>query len=348
MKDLAICEDGIYFGLPEEDYHAQPRLSNSGIKHLLCSPTDFWVRSWMNPDREMDEDDSAARQAGNAYHARILEGKDAFYSRYYIDLDPANYPDAIRTVDELKAALPEGEKKSGSKPVLIERLLASNPDAIIWDTLKAEHEQANEGKIPLAPDFVKRIEIAAAFIEKHPDLSKAFTGGYPEVSIFWTDENGIKMKSRVDYLKMRATVDLKSFGNQFGKPIDYAVTYSMASYKYHYQAAVYDEAVRAAKDMLKVHGPKIVSGEVDQEWLEKFAGVDEWQFLFVFQQTGVAPVARGYVFPRNLTYDCGRIAVNEAKRRYLECLETYGTDYWIDMTDVRSFDDDEFPVFMTA
>src|SRR3546814_14526079 len=64
-----------------------------------------------------------------------------------------------------------------------------------------------------------------SMIEKHPDLSKAFSGGHPEVSIFWQDEQtGISCKARLDYLKARAIVDLKTFSNPLSKPIDKAIS----------------------------------------------------------------------------------------------------------------------------
>ena len=63
--------------------------------------------------------------------------------------------------------------------------------------------------------------------------------------------------------------------------------------------------------------------------------------------TGVAPVARGYQFPRNMTFECGEIAVRQAKATYADCMDRYGTEPWIDGAGIRAFDDTEFPIFMT-
>jgi hypothetical protein len=41
--------DGIYLNLPEDDYHADPALSASGIKKLLQSPADYWVHQRSQP-----------------------------------------------------------------------------------------------------------------------------------------------------------------------------------------------------------------------------------------------------------------------------------------------------------
>ena len=33
---------GIYFNMPEQEYHADPSLSTSGIKLLLQDPEEYW------------------------------------------------------------------------------------------------------------------------------------------------------------------------------------------------------------------------------------------------------------------------------------------------------------------
>jgi hypothetical protein len=346
---LVLPEPGVYFGMDEAEYHAIPALSNSGIKWLLVSPMDFWARSWMNPDREEPED-TVFTEMGSAYHARILEGREAFYSRYAPALDPEDYPDALRTADEIKAALADADpkaKKAGTKADLIERLLAIRPEAIVWDTLLREHAERHEGKTLLSPALIRKIEISAAMIEKHPTLSKAFQGGQPEVTIIWNcRETGAPMKARIDYLKIRSIVDLKTLSNPLGKPFDRAVTSSMASGKYHIQAAIYCEAVAEARRMIR-ESDLCVHGVVDTDWLKKFAASDDCEFAFVFQQTGVAPVARAYKFPKSLVFDCGRIASREARRQFMEYRERFGDDIWLDFSDIHTFEDTDFPAYIT-
>ena len=67
-------EDGIYFNLPEAEYHALRRLSASGIKNILISLPTFWAKSWMNPEvADSDDKDTNAQILGRAYHAAIFE-----------------------------------------------------------------------------------------------------------------------------------------------------------------------------------------------------------------------------------------------------------------------------------
>jgi hypothetical protein len=349
--------EGIFFGMSDDAYHSIPALSASGTKLLLSSPMLYWASTkWLNKDAAPRE--SEYMELGKAYHARIVEGREVFYSRYDVELDPADHPNALRTMDEIRAvideineALPAKEKikKNGNKGDLVARLLQHRPDAEIWETLLAEHAQVHEGKTLLPFDIIRRIEIAAAMVEKHPQLCKAFTGGFPEVSIFWVcPESGVPMKARLDYLKTKAIVDLKSFSNQREKPVDKAIAHAVAERKYHYQVAVYQEAVEAAKTLLRRDGPAAIRGPApSNDWIKAWLAAPPPEFLFVFQQTGIAPLARGMVFPRNLTFDIGKIAANEAKRRFAENMRGYGPhEPWLDIADIETFEDTSFPAFI--
>lgn len=44
--------EGIYFNLSNEEYHADPALSHSGMTSVLVSWPDYWVRSALNPQRK--------------------------------------------------------------------------------------------------------------------------------------------------------------------------------------------------------------------------------------------------------------------------------------------------------
>lgn len=337
-------DNGIFFGMPEDEYHAANALSASGIKWLRISPLDYWARSAMNPDREPEEE-SAAKVIGKAYHKRIVEGAGAFRASFAPEVDPKDHPTALRTVDDLKEAIAalNAKPKGKNKGELIAQLAALDPSVKVWSLIEADHAAIHDGKTMLPADLIRKIEISAAMIEKHPDLKKAFTGGYPEVSIFWTDpEFCIPMKARLDYLKRAAVVDLKTFENVNGMPIDKAIARTIANYKYHIQARLYLDAVREAKKHIKAGR---VFGEVEPAFLDAVAKSDGHTFMFLFQQKGVAPIARGVILP-SITLDIGQVEIDDAKRRYAECRETFGADPWIDASPVREFDSTEFPAYL--
>ena len=326
--------------MPAETYHAIPALSSSGIKNLLISGPDFWYRTpWLNPDY-VDED-SEAKFIGRAYHTRILEGRSAFYDAYAPDFEAPI--DCIRTVDELKDALIKCgvEKPKGLKGDLIEQLLAIQPGAQIYDELKTDYHVLHHGKEFISLNLIAKIETAAAMIEKHPEISKCFTGGYPEVTVVWT-EGDIRFKARFDYLKPKAIVDLKTFANFLNKPVDSAIYSSMASGKYHIQAAHYLRAIKAAKAAAM---PVDFAGEA--AWLREFTDCEEHGFYFCFQQKGPAPLARAKKFLRGSLWSCGEVAIEEAIKRFRHYMKLYGELPWVDNSVIEEFQDDQFPAYTT-
>lgn len=348
VKHPLVHEDGVFFSLPESEYHSAFGLSSSGIKHLRQSTLDFWARSPLSPT-PVDED-SEAKIVGSAYHKRLIEGRATFEARYAPDIDPAAYPGALRTNDDLKEAIvaaggPDKRIKSMRKAELIETLLQCDPGALIWDRLVAAHNAKHDGKTMLPASLIAKIEIAAAMIEKHPQLCKAFTGGMPETSIFWHDrETGVPCKARLDYWKPKAIVDLKSFDNSIGLPIRKAIARAIANYRYHIQSAFYLRGVTEARRLM---ASGAVYGDVPPEMVKALQASNDVTWLFVFQQKGVAPLARGMVLGRGSVMDIGRMEIEQALVLFARCWATYGADPWLDIADVDTFDDTEFPAYLS-
>lgn len=334
---------GVYFGMDESAYHAAFALSSSGIKLLKAAPLNFWAASVLNPERE--DSDTEAKTIGRAYDKRIIEGKEAFYKLYAPELDPADYPGALRTNEELGEALAKcAIKPKGKKADLIAALEAADPGAKIWERIVAAHAEMHAGKTLLSAKLIRRIEIAAAMIEKHPQLGKAFAGGYPQVSVFWTDEEyGVPCKARFDYLKRAAIVDLKTFENFHDMPLRKAIARAIANYKYHIQARFYLDAVQEARKLISAGE---VHGEVEQAFLDAIVGSDEHRFMFVFQQKGAAPIAQGWCLPE-MTLGSAHVDIEDAKRAFKENWEHYGADPWLDRSEIQTFDPTDFPLYLT-
>ena len=341
-----VMQSGVYFGLDEEAYHRAFALSASGIKHLRVTGLDFWARSVLNPrlaDVQEEEGDSEVLAIGRAYDTRIVSGAEAFRAHFAPEIDPAAYPKALRTVEDLKGRLRELDlKTTGNKPALIDMLLAADPTAQIWEVIQAGYEARHAGKEFLPARLIAKIEIAAAMIEKHPTLSKAFTGGSPQVSIFWVDKtHGVPCKARLDYLKGSAIVDLKSFGNPYGRPLEVAIPREIASRKYHVQAAMYDEGASHVADFIKAER---VFGKADPALITALARNAPKTFLFVFQMKGPAPVARGITLPKeSLTFRIGQSEIDTAKQAFRANWEKYGTDPWVDDSPITALDDAAVP-----
>lgn len=370
----AFPKPGIYFGMPEEDYHAIHAASTSGLKRLSTSSMDYWANSTLNLDKE-EFDERKHLSLGKAYHKRIAEGEEAFLASYAVELDPRDYVDEegrsllLTTVDHVKAAIAKlGQKpcttgfddvtRKAKKEDWIAQLLALDENALVWDAMVAKHEAANPGKVFISAKQHHRVEIAAKMIEAHPELKDAFTGGFAEVSIFWfCPDTGCPMKARLDYLKMRLIVDLKSFANQQGLPINRAIERAIANYRYNLQHVIYDDAVAAARAVVREHGlsalvdcddPTTEQAQARQDWAFKWAKQTAAPgFLFVFQQTGNAPVTRGRLMPRGTVYSVSRSAAERLKRRWVECANTFGVDPWLDIEPIDTIEDEAIPLYAT-
>lgn len=351
-----LPEPGIYFGMPEEQYHAAPAFSASGIKDILVSPLDFWARSWMNPERP-EEKDSTAKLLGSAYHKAILEGIEAFEAAYAVKPEADEYPGVLKSGDELKAACKAlGVKASGTLAEMSERIREADAVVPLWCEIVAEFEAAAEGKIHLTRAQWMEIRKAAFVMSRMPSAREIFTGGRSEVSIFWRIGD-VPMKARIDYLKPKQIGDLKSFGNVMSKEVTEAASGEVTRNRYWTQPIVYTAAYVAARKMLAERGADVVHGEVDPEWLEAAFKVERPRFTFVFQQTGDVPnvVVRHFQqFERmgglgqttNAYWTKGESSVREGLRRFRHCMERFGPDVpWIVDHPAKAFSDEDFPIY---
>lgn len=354
--------EGIHFGMDENLYHSLPALSSTGFKNLLISAPDFYFNSWLNPFREEDAEDNELKEwsiFGKAAHVRVLEGSVMFYSRYCVEFIPPE--GCLKTTDDMKRYLTETGmdmkgKSSWKKPEWVQAVKFQNPNALIYDMEEEKYFRETGGKIQLTEKQIRRIEIAAAMIEKHPELKGCFKGGYAEVTIIWFDD-GIWYKARIDFLKPETIVDFKTFTNDTkNMPIDRALYLKMASHKYHIQVCHYNKAVKFAVDFVKrglitytAQGIFNDPPERFKAFLEQFASYAGLRnFYFVFQKKGGAPLARGKKFKSNsLMFGAGEASIAEATEAYKHYLALYGTEIWVDDSSITEFEDDQFPAYAT-
>lgn len=362
----AFPAPGIYFGMSDEDYHARPASSTSGLKRMSISSMDFWASSWLNLDRE-DEDEKPHFNFGKAIHCFVLEGEEVYLDRYAIGLDKADFAGVLTTTSEIKAGIValdakpctkgyDDNARPAKKDDWIEQLLDLDPEALIWDKLIAEHMQEHGSKLSVTAKTDRRVRIAARMILAHPELAKALDGGHPEVSVFWyCRETGVPMKARFDKLKMRMIVDLKSFANRNGSPIDKTIERTIANYRYNLQDVIYVEAAMAARELIRERDAIFHLDNADQAvmdtrnlWCEQWATQTELPaFLLIFQQTGIAPVTRGVLMPRSALFSVTKSRARVLKEKWALCAETYGTDPWLDIAPVSEIDDERIPAHAT-
>lgn len=348
--ELNVSPAGVYLNLPAEEYHADPSLSASGIKSMGASPQTYWYQ-FLDPNR-VDDSDTPAKALGRAIHKMVLEGVDEFNLAYAAEPQPEDYPGCLQGEKALRAKCEElSLKKSGSLEDISNRILDVDPDCNLWPIIKRRFHASVAGsdKEVISAEVYKQCQRASTAINANDSARAAFSGGLPEVSVFWKTPDGVPMKSRFDYLKPQAIIDLKTFSNPNGTPIDSAVVYAVSRYLYYVQAYVYLQAASAAKLLIQ-NGH--VYGE-DASALQQFARVKEDpRFYFVFLETGPAMNVLVREFTRSrtdlmsLVWENGKRTSERAIQVWADCMNNFGPNQpWIMNQPVRPFMDEEFPLW---
>jgi len=328
---------GIYFDMPFEEYLEIPCLNASGIKELNISETDFWTRSWMNPDNDYVDDDTKAKIEGRAYHKRILEGEKAFYEQYALEYEDDGSDDILRGNDDMKAALTSLDIKglSGKNAASLAGLCARYlPQYRCLYTLKEQHKLEAGEREMIPPNLMRHIEFTAKMIELHPDTREYFKGGYSEVTVIF-DAFGCRFKIRFDYLKVWEAADLKTFANQFRAELQKAVRKAFANNKYHIQGTLYLTGLGIAKQyasMGKVFGMDKVEPDAKKReaWLKMFAENPCNELKYAFVQKGVAPSVIPLVFSKEeKSFAQGFEIIKNGVDRFHAAYKAYGEGYWV-------------------
>lgn len=342
-------EPGVYFNMPFEDYIKIPCLNASGIKELNISETDFWARSWMNPENDFIDEDTKAKIEGRAYHKRILEGRSSFYEQYALEYEDDSQDDILRSNDDMKAALASLDIKglSGKNADYLDALCEKYlPQYRTLYRLKKEHKELAGDRELINPKIMRHIEFTAKMIELHPDTKEYFIGGYPEVTVIF-DAFGVRFKSRFDYLKVWYACDLKTFTNTTRAQLKVAVNKAFASHKYHIQGALYLIGLEIAKKY--VASGKVYNAEhVIPDWLEMFsrpATEDNPLMLkYAFVQKGVAPACIPRVFhQKENAFDQGIEIIRNGVDVFKAAYNKHGESYWVTSIREEIIHYDEMP-----
>lgn len=247
IEEKAEFADGVYFSMSEADYHALPRLSASGIKGILISLPTFWAKSWMNKDRDPVGDETKAKTLGSCYHCAIFE-PESLADRYVGSLDLSEYDNLLTTDAAVKAELKAlGLKQTeGNETAVMRalRLMEADPSFSVKSVIVGEFEEGLEGRQVIDRKYWDQVMQDVERIRANPEIHELVTGGASEVTILWTcPESGIPMKARIDKLKVDCFVDLKSFANKNGKPVNRAIRDQIMYYQYHLSMRVYQVAI---------------------------------------------------------------------------------------------------------
>lgn len=373
MTDIPQLPDGLFLNLPEEVYFGQiGRMGSSDLAALFLRGPGYWWSSDMNPDRPNEDDDTPAKEFGKGLHAIILEGEDVYASRVatYPDKDVErkkhgkNFCVTVKDIMEGLEARGFNPKANQGKDFLVEYSRSRAPDLIMWDTLAAAWELANKGKIKVTDVEDRQIRIMAAAVRNHPEIGPLFQFGpehvpLSEVSIFWTDEHGLRRRARLDQMLPQTIIDLKTLQNTSGRPLSFAAGDHVAKYAYYVQLADHHVARKYAYRFIgegKVHDgvPKqdrddVTDAKFERElaWIKRFpAEAPHWDYCWLQYvkpdaKKGIAPI----IFPWGEDYGSplhmqGIRARRQAIQTYRECLKQFGPDTpWIRVEPLHNSDE---------
>lgn len=299
--------DGVYLGLAEDPYHADPALGSTDIKRLRTSGPDYWWTSTLNPNRPARED-KAHLVFGTAVHKLVLEGAAAFLAAY--QREPEGM---LRTLDDLvKWLAVHGVTKAPRTKAAAVEAITTQIELLAQGGLIAERPiieeevlraAADAGQTILKGEIFDRIVGAGAAIAANDGLATAFQNGQPEVSIFWTvevDGVPVRCKCRFDYLKPRGVGDLKSLRNS--RSIDFveACRRAISEFRYDIQAEHYLRGRKKLPELVaagKIFG---ASPEVEAWLRDQVAPAAEFAFAWVFYQAEGAPNVKSFTLsPEN-------------------------------------------------
>lgn len=260
-------EPGLYFGISNDDYHADPALSSSGIKILLRSPEEYHYHYIAKTDPDPD---TVATKFGTAYHTFVLE-----------------------------------------------------PEAFSYQILPNQKGTTKEGC--LADTELAQIIAMKKRLFSNPRHAVLFQGGYPEVSVFWQDEEtGVMCRVRFDYWKPGFITDLKTINDIYNGP-----RYDTPERGYHISGAMYMEGCRQLRRLLRekpdcIHG---FTGDQDAlfDFLMKFLKDGVERFNLFFQGKKPPFIVRAMPVSAEIAAK-GYGRFREGLQEYRRLIDEYGAD----------------------
>jgi hypothetical protein len=340
-----LLPDGVYIGLGEAEYFAQPRIGSTDLCKLFLRGEGFWWSSHFNPDYVSEPEDSKARVFGKALHALVLEGDAAFEARFAII--PAKEEERAKHGDKFCVTVGDIEKaleargmhpKRMTKAELIPYARSRAPDLVIWDVVEDDWRRKHEGMLPVSTVEWRQLQIMVEAIRNHAEVGKLFTVSadnipLPELSVLYTDEHGIARRVRFDNFYPQMILDLKALSNVSGRPLPFAIGEHVAKYAYFCQLADHQFARKWL--MRLVAGGRVYGGtDLERRWLSRFPtdAPPSSDYAWIFYQrpdakAGHAPIVFPWVEDHGSDLHMDGIrARRKAIATYLRCMAQFGPD----------------------
>lgn len=336
-------QPGLYFAMPEDQYHAIPALGSSSVKQLLTNPVRYWAKSphgkavldALGIGATEPEEPSLAQMFGSAVHTLTLEPH--LFDAAYVEVEdpPEEY---LTTKASIRAALERTPgayvpMPSAQRP---EHVMAARRAGLkLIEDWKADQIIRNEGRKTLSRRWMATMRLIGRLLDmERADLdgrsvrAAMLSGGHPEVTILWIDEEtGAPCKARIDYMHHHGMLDLKTYAAPDDDAPLAAFLRQISRYAYELQAIHY----RAAWEQL---GALIEAGQVfgphDPAWVAKIRTkhTPTWRWLAV--QTIGMPEVDWLDLSAALAEGAAEAQRRQALTTYARYVERFGLDQpWV-------------------
>ena len=335
-----IHEDGIYFGMPEEEYHPDRALGSTDHKELLPDPVQWqWgklteLRESLDlgdNDREKSSAKAAGKEFGDAVDLLVTD-RARFEATYMVAPDPPK--PVLTTIQAIRediiggCDLPKAAKLYDIVQMAVERGLQTGMLVDDWVEMKAELLNGRK-------EISKRWMNTLLLIDKVLDMGRAdyggksireavLAGGVGQVSVFWTDERGVRCKCRFDWLKVRSILDVKTYSARQGQEPVEAFWGAVANFCYDMQAEHYLEGRAKMRELWEAGR---VFGDHDEAFLRKVCTYGKrpvWTWLAIrnngFPETDVLQL------PEQAVSAAAAVQVQAARTNFLEYSARFGPD----------------------
>ncbi|MCR5875122.1 PD-(D/E)XK nuclease-like domain-containing protein [Phenylobacterium sp. J426] len=323
---MITLQDGVYIGLDADRYFAADRLGSTDLTVLHNRPADWFYGSRHNPYRP-ERETSEEMAFGSALHVLLLEGEEAY--RKSVAIKPATYVDA---------------KTGEVKPW--------NGNSGVCKAWLEQHDRP--GVTIISEDADRRVRHMAELIRNHPELGPPMQAGLSEVSVLWTNDQGVKLRARFDKLLPRFVVDLKTFGGDAkGRTITDQCLSLVAQRHMDVQRFLYFQARQKMRELIEAG--RLVGGKPqEREWITKVAAVEDWKWCWIFYRRrddarGYAPIVKPILRSHfDTSFESGRQKVEVALANYRTFVNRFGLDVpWAVIEPAEEPTDHSFPPWLT-
>lgn len=339
-----MIADGIYVNLPMQAYRDDPALGSSDLKKILANAVQWHAKfrntSWreLNPPSDAE---TAATKFGTALHVMALE-PDAFDDRYYMMPEEPDLPSTKEDINACLRAIGRQPLKSSDKSAVYAAEARMHGIMTLADWRADQALIAGERE-RISDAWDRSLRLLRKMLDGHAEAMKFLRNGRAEVSVFWTDDNGVRFKCRFDYLRIRTAADVKSYALQEdNEPIqNFAGAVEKWGYDFsaaHYMdcrlnvipALVEAEAVFDAGDVMPADwsdGACWLAGADNREFFQKVAAEPSPSWWWIACMTQGFPEVDTCKFGTDLMqFQVAASQVDLAKATYIEYRDKFGDD----------------------